>query len=124
MGQPSSYLSAYHHSINRAHRRAVTLIQAVALSAVIALTLPIIARAAGEREVVSRVKPVYPELAKRMKISGTVLLHAKVDSDGKVIAVNTVMGETVLAEAAKAAVLHWKYAPAEYESTEDIEIEF
>jgi TonB family protein len=123
MSHLSSYLSTFYRSLNRANRRAVKLAQAVLLSAVLALTLPLTARA-DDREVVTRVKPVYPEMAKRMKISGMVLLHAKVDPKGKVIAVNTVMGETLLAEAAKVAVLQWKYAPAEFESTEDIEIEF
>jgi TonB family protein len=82
------------------------------------------ARAESERKVVSRVKPVYPEMAKRLKIVGTVLLSATVEPSGKVKAVNPVMGEKVLLKSAQDAVLHWKFTPARYETTEDIEVVF
>jgi len=41
------------------------------------------ARAADERAVKSRVTPIYPEVAKRMKIRGAVKLVATVDAQGK-----------------------------------------
>jgi TonB family protein len=120
----TSHQSIMYFITKRVNASTKTLILAATLLGVLTLVFPPAAAASGEREVISRVKPVYPEIAKRMKISGTVLLHAKIAPEGTVRTVNTVMGNTMLAEAAKEAVLHWKFAPAEYETVEDIEIEF
>ena len=51
---------------NGLRRVGVRLIQAAALALVVALAIP--ARAADIRAVKSRVAPVYPEIAKRMRI--------------------------------------------------------
>ncbi|MFZ1015106.1 MAG: TonB family protein [Terracidiphilus sp.] len=51
---------------------------------------------AEQRAVKSRVSPVYPEVAKRMRISGVVKLEASVDPDGKVTDVKTVSGNHML----------------------------
>jgi TonB family protein len=110
--------------LQRVYSTTKTRMLAPILTGVLMLALPSVAMASGEREVASRVKPVYPEIAKRMKITGTVLLHVKVAPEGTVKAVNTVMGNAMLAEAAKEAVSHWKFAPAEYETVEDVEVEF
>jgi len=106
----------------RARRSAVHFTFAATLTMLLALALP--ARAAGEREVVSRVKAVYPAVAERMKITGTVSLEATVEPNGHVKLVRTVMGNTLLSEAAKEAVKHWKFAPAGFETIEQVEISF
>src|ERR1700744_2741676 len=54
----------------------------VALLALLAIS-PDTARA-DERAVKSRVQPVYPELAKRMRIAGSVSVQVTVDAEGKV----------------------------------------
>jgi TonB family protein len=82
------------------------------------------ASAFAERAILSRVEPEYPAVAKRLKITGAVDLEAVVEPNGKVKLVRTVMGNTVLSEAAKEAVRHWKFAPAANESVEEIEINF
>jgi outer membrane biosynthesis protein TonB len=74
------------------------LLQAAALALVVVMALP--ARAADERAVKSRVAPVYPEIAKRLKIGGEVKLATTVDASGKVMDVKTVSGNRVLSEAA------------------------
>jgi len=79
---------------------------------------------AADRKVVLRVKPLYPVLAKRMKIAGAVLLNVVVDAGGHVKEANPVMGERVLLEAAKIAVEKWKYEPEERETTEEVELNF
>src|ERR1035438_10012365 len=63
------------------------LMQAAALVLVAVLALP--AMAADDRPIKSRVSPVYPEIAKRMKITGVVRVEATVEPDGKVSAVKT-----------------------------------
>jgi TonB family protein len=80
--------------------------------------------AAEERAVKTRVAPVYPELAKRMRISGMVRLEVTVDADGKVLDVKPVSGNHALSVAAEDAVRKWKFVPAAGPSTVDVELNF
>jgi len=81
-------------------------------------------RAAEERAVKSRVAPIYPEIAKRMKIGGVVKLEVTVDAEGKVVDVKPVSGNRVLSEAAEDAVRKWKFVPGTGQSTVDIDLNF
>ena len=56
--------------------------------------------------------PVYPDLAKRARIQGQVLLQVKVKTDGRVEVEKVLDGEPILAEAAKEAVQRWRARPA------------
>jgi TonB family protein len=88
------------------------------------LAFPVASRAADDRALKSRVSPTYPELAKRMKITGTVKLEATVDAGGKVTAVKTVSGSRALSPAAEEAVSKWKYAPGDGIATVEVEVTF
>jgi TonB family protein len=79
---------------------------------------------ANDRAVKSKVPPVYPEIAKRMKITGVVKVEAKVDADGKVTDVKTLSGSRTLSPAAEEAVRKWRFAPAAATSTEDVDVNF
>lgn len=85
------------------------LLQAAGLALAMGLAVP--ARAADERAVQTRYAPVYPEIAKRLRIGGTVRIEVTVDADGKVIDAKAVNGNSVLSPAAEAAVRKWKFAP-------------
>ena len=93
-----------------------------ALAVVLVLGVP--ARAADDRAIKSKVPPAYPELAKRMKITGTVRMEATVDAGGKVTAVKTISGSRALSPAAEEAVSKWKYAPGDGPSTVEVEVTF
>lgn len=56
--------------------------------------------------------PNYPDLARRARIQGQVLLQVKVRTDGSVEVQKIVEGEPILAEAAKEAVQRWRARPA------------
>ena len=77
----------------------------------------------GLRRVVRKTSPTYPELAKRMNLSGTVKVIAVVGTDGEVKAVEPVGGSPVLLRAAEDAVAKWKFAPGA-ESKEPVELHF
>ena len=77
-----------------------------------------------DRAVKSKVPPVYPEIARRMKITGVVKVEATVDADGKVTDVKTLTGSRTLSPAAEDAVRKWKFAPAAAMSTEDVDVNF
>ena len=58
-----------------------------------------------------RVEPVYPEAARQQRIQGLVVLDATVDKDGEVQQVTVISGNPILATAASAAVLKWRFKP-------------
>ena len=98
------------------------LAQAGALALMLLMALP--AMASDARMIKSRVSPVYPEIARRMRVSGMVKLEAAVDAQGKVTDVKEVSGNHTLAVAAKEALLRWKFAPADASTNEVVEINF
>jgi periplasmic protein TonB len=61
---------------------------------------------------VTKVQPIYPELARRMKVTGTVHVAIVVDTTGKVISAKAVDGATVLRGSAELAVKQWRFKPA------------
>jgi len=63
------------------------------------------------RAIVTRVSPSYPELARRMHVSGKVMLLVTIDPDGKVTATKVESGHALLAPAAQDAVSRWRFAP-------------
>jgi len=64
-----------------------------------------------EAMLVHRVDPEYPPLARAAHISGTVQLRAIIARDGTVRELRVVSGNPLLVEAARAAVLQWRYRP-------------
>jgi TonB family protein len=103
-------------------RAATVFMQAAALGLILAITAP--ARAGDTRPIKSRIAPVYPEIAKRMKIAGNVRLEAVVDADGKVKDVKELSGNHMLAVAAEQALRQWKFAPGTGDTSETVEITF
>lgn len=78
----------------------------------------------GGRRIVHKVLPQYPEIARKMNITGTVKLMAIVAPDGKVKTVETLGGSPVLIQSAREAVSNWKFSPASAETRETIELRF
>jgi TonB family protein len=102
------------------------LILLTALLLTVSLPAPAQDSDAGDhgRKVARRVQPVYPELAKQMRITGTVRLVAVVAPSGTVKLTQPVGGNPVLLKAAEDAVIKWKFVPAPEESKEIIELHF
>lgn len=66
-----------------------------------------------EPEKIFTVDPVYPELARRSRKEGYVVLEAIIDKQGNVKDVTVLRPDALgLTEAAEAAVLQWKYTPS------------
>ena len=76
------------------------------------------------RKVVNRVIPIYPELARKIGITGTVRLIAVVAPNGSVRLTQPLGGNPVLVKSAEDAVMKWKYVPAGEETKELIELHF
>lgn len=65
----------------------------------------------ASKATVAKVAPDYPEIAKQLKLQGTVELEAVIAEDGSVEDVHIVSGNPVLTKAASQAVKKWKFAP-------------
>ena len=65
-----------------------------------------------EGQLIQRVVPQYPEIARIARISGTVELLVLIGQDGSVKSVDVLNGNPMLAATAKAAVEQWRYRPA------------
>lgn len=66
---------------------------------------------AAEENLVHRVEPDYPEAARQQKIQGSVVLNVRIGGDGSIQEVNVLSGQSVLADAAIAAVKQWRFKP-------------
>jgi TonB family protein len=76
------------------------------------------------RRAKSRVQPVYPELARKMNLSGTVKVEVVVAPNGTVKEAKVVGGHPVLANAALEAVRKWRFEPAAMESSGVVDFKF
>ena len=78
----------------------------------------------SHRAIVSRVPPVYPELAHRMHVGGKVVLLVEIQPDGTVSETKVESGHALLAPAAQDAVRKWKFAPNASASESEVEVNF
>lgn len=107
-------------------RSSVTLFMA----AVVVLTTSFVcaqnpaSSSSSDRKIASRVTPVYPDLARKMHIRGTVRVEAIVRPNGSVKTTRVLGGNPVLVDAALDAVGKWKFEPAQNETTELVQLIF
>jgi TonB family protein len=78
----------------------------------------------SSRRVKTKVAPQYPELARKMNVSGKVKLSVTVAPNGQVTKSEVLGGHPVLANAAKDAIKKWKYEPASQETQVTVEFDF
>jgi TonB family protein len=78
----------------------------------------------GKRKVKTRVTPVYPELAKRMNVSGKVKIEVIIAPDGHVKSTRAIGGHPLLVQSCQDAVKEWKFVAAPEETTQVVEFDF
>jgi TonB family protein len=76
------------------------------------------------RKILNRVIPVYPEIARRMQLSGTVKVEVVVAPDGKPKSTRPIGGSPLLVSAAVDALEKWRWAAAPQETKELVELSF
>lgn len=81
------------------------------------------ASAENARRIVRQTAPVYPDMARKIGLGGTVKVIAVIAADGDVKSVEPVGGSPVLIKAAEDAVAKWKFAPGA-ESRQTVELHF
>jgi TonB family protein len=78
----------------------------------------------GKRKVKTKSSPSYPELARRMNVSGKVKIEVIITPDGHVRSSRVIGGHPLLVQSCQDAVKEWKFAPAPEETTQVIEFDF
>lgn len=62
-------------------------------------------------KLIHRVHPVYPQEAAAEKITGAIVLHAIISTDGSIARLDFVSGPKVFEKTAKEAIRSWRYQP-------------
>jgi periplasmic protein TonB len=75
-----------------------------------------------EGNLIHKVEPQYPSIARQLHIEGRVIVKAIISRDGIITHAEAESGQTLLAQAALAAVRQWRYRPY-YLNHEPIEVE-
>ncbi len=78
----------------------------------------------GKRKVKSKTAPLYPELARRMSVSGKVKIEVIITPDGRVRSTRVLGGHPLLVQACQDSVKEWKFFPAPEETTQVVEFDF
>jgi periplasmic protein TonB len=75
-----------------------------------------------EGNLIYRVQPQYPPLARQARIQGIVVLRAMISREGKIENLQVITGHPLLVKSAMDAVLQWRYRPY-YLNNEPVEVE-
>jgi TonB family protein len=79
---------------------------------------------ADTRKPVANPDPDYPEIARRMNITGTVKIEIVVAADGTIKSMKVMGGHPLLVDAVQKALKRWKYAPGGSETTMQLDFKF
>ncbi len=60
-----------------------------------------------QSRLIRKVEPIYPQIAIRARVSGTVILDVRIDEEGNVESIRVLQGHPLLIDAAKEAVMQW-----------------
>jgi len=97
--------------------RVMVLVSAIALT--VAITF-----AQQGRKPVSNPTPEYPDVAKKMNLTGVVKVEVTIGADGEIKATNVVGGHPILVDAVQKTLKRWKYAPSNSETKALLEFKF
>jgi len=78
----------------------------------------------NQPKLLKKVVPAYPDILKKMNVSGTVRVQATIAADGSVKDVEARGGNAIFIDSVAAAVRSWKFVPGERQRTADITVSF
>jgi TonB family protein len=111
-------------TIVRSMRRLLLLLLMVTTLFGSVAVAPGFAQEAISRKVKSRVEPTYPEIARRMGLTGNVKLLVVVAANGSVKETKVIGGHPILVNAAVDAMKKWKFEPGTAETSGTVEFKF
>jgi TonB family protein len=78
----------------------------------------------SSRKVVEKIEPVYPMLARRNHLTGSVKLRVLISPDGRARDIEVLGGNPVFVDNATESVKKWKWSSTDRETTEVVELKF
>lgn len=78
----------------------------------------------SKRKVKTKTAPVYPDLARRMNVTGKVKIEVVIAPDGHVKGTRVVGGHPLLVQACQDSLKDWKFVAAPEETTQIVECDF
>jgi TonB family protein len=81
-------------------------------------------QAQESRKALSSPAPSYPEVAKKLRLVGTVKVQVVIGPDGKIKETSFIGGHPVLVNAVEETLKNWKYAAGSGETTTLLEFNF
>ena len=76
------------------------------------------------RKIIRKVTPEYPDVARKIKLGGTVRLAVHVAANGRVMSTHILGGHPVLAKFATEAVEQWQFETSSQSTEEIVQITF
>jgi TonB family protein len=76
------------------------------------------------RKVLSNPEPPYPEVARRLRLSGVVKVQVTIAPDGKIKEAKINGGHPIFVNSVEQTLKEWKYAPASTETSAQLEFTF
>jgi TonB family protein len=102
----------------------VLILAVLSGSSAIIFARPANAEEASERKVKYRVEPQYPDIARKLGLSGVVRIDVVIAANGNVKETKVIGGHPILVNAAVDAVKKWKFESANGESINSLEFKF
>jgi TonB family protein len=81
-------------------------------------------QAQESRKALSNPTPTYPEVARRLRLVGTVKVQIVIGADGRIKETTFRGGHPVLVNAVEETLKSWKYAPSSGETATQLEFNF
>ncbi len=78
----------------------------------------------SKRKIKTKTAPIYPDLARRMNVTGKVKIEVVIAPDGHVKTTRVVGGHPLLVQPCQDAVKEWKFVSAPEETTQIAECDF
>ena len=76
------------------------------------------------RKAIVKPAPEYPELARRLRLTGTVKMEVVIAPNGQVKNTKVIGGHPVLVAAVSSALQKWKFSPGSVETSQTLEFDF
>ena len=105
-------------------RNIVLILAAVAVVWGTVNVRPVRAQDSVDRKVRTKVEPQYPEIARKLGLTGIVKLQIVVSPSGSVKETKVIGGHPILVTAAQDAVKKWRFEPAAGETTQTVDFKF
>jgi TonB family protein len=105
-------------------RFAVSAVTAALLSSAVVAQTQTQVTEEGKRKVKTKTSPTYPEIARRMNVTGKVKIEVIITPDGRVRSTRIIGGHPLLVQVCEDSVKEWKFFPAPEETTQVIEFDF